>query len=111
GYRAVERHEPAPNPESARRCADRLYSQALGDFGLYTGRTRPPFLRIVRVIGTQECAALGRHLGAGFAPVQGLRGLLAAGSALRRSARAAESGIGDPNRLRRLSRIPIERFG
>jgi hypothetical protein len=62
-------------PQGARRCADRLHQAALAEAGDDRRRHRPALLRAVRAVGTEERAALGRHLGAGLAPVQGLRGL------------------------------------
>ena len=57
-------------------------------------RAGPALLRIVRAVGTEECAALRRHLGAGFAPVQGLRGIPVAPVALCRSTQPAGTRTG-----------------
>ncbi len=48
---------------------------ALAETGDDRRRHRPALLRTVRAVRVEELPALGRHLGAGFTPVQGLRGL------------------------------------
>jgi hypothetical protein len=79
-HRGAARHEHRQRPQGARRCTDRLHQATLAETGDDRRRHRPALLRTVRAVGTEELAALGRHLGAGVAPVQGLRGLPGAAS-------------------------------
>jgi hypothetical protein len=89
-HRGAARHEQRQRPQGARRCADRIHQAALAEAGDDRRRHRPALLRAVRPVGAEERAALRRHLGAGFAPVQGLRGLPGAGREVRHLKLASE---------------------
>jgi hypothetical protein len=54
----------------------------------------------VRAVGAEERAALGRHLGAGLAPVQGLRGLPGAAREIRQPQAGQRIAAGRGHRLR-----------
>ena len=57
--------------------------RALAQVGPHLPRDRPTLLRDLRAGRTQKRAALGRHLGAGFPPVQGVRRVPAASREVR----------------------------
>ena len=66
------------NTDNARKLpadAPTGFTAALAETGDDRRRHRPALLRTVRAVRVEELPALGRHLGAGFTPVQGLRGL------------------------------------
>jgi hypothetical protein len=99
-HRGAARHEQRQRPQGARRCADRLHQAALAEAGDDRRRHRPALLRAVRAVGAEERAALGRHLGAGFAPVQGLRGLPGAAREVRQPQAGQRIAAGRGHRLR-----------
>jgi hypothetical protein len=72
---------------------------------------RPPLLRTVRAIGDEERAALRRHLGAGVAPVQGLRGLPGAAREIRPPQAGQRIAAGRGHRLRPVPARPADAAG
>ena len=72
GHRTAARGERRRHPRAARRCSTRLHPRTLGQAHLYRCRHRSPLLRAMRLIGAQERASLGRHMGRGLAAVQEL---------------------------------------
>ena len=63
-------------------------------------RRRPSLLRTVRPVRAEERPALRRHLGAGLAPVQGLRGISAAAAEFAALATSRRAAAAVDNRLR-----------
>jgi hypothetical protein len=59
--------------------------------GLHKGRDRPALLRALRALGTEERAALGRHVDPGISSVQGLRSVPDPARAVQGAIRAAQS--------------------
>ncbi len=77
-----------------------LHQAALAEAGDDRRRHRPALLRTVRAVGAEERAALRRHLGAGLAPVQGLRGLPGAAREIRQPQAGQRIAAGRGHRLR-----------
>ena len=60
-------------------------------------------LRTVRAVRVEELPALGRHLGAGFTPVQGLRGLPGTAREVHQPQAVQRIAAGRGHRLRTIS--------
>ena len=71
--------ESRQRPLSAGGRADGVHHAALGETDARRCRHRPVLLRTVRLVGAEKRAAIGRCLGSGFTPVQGLRRVPGAG--------------------------------
>ncbi|SWY69209.1 transposase TnpA, Tn21 [Klebsiella pneumoniae] len=92
------------NTDNARKLpADRLHQAALAETGDDRRRHRPALLRTVRAVRVEELPALGRHLGAGFTPVQGLRGLPGTAREVHQPQAVQRIAAGRGHRLRTIS--------
>jgi hypothetical protein len=99
-HRGAARHEQRQRTQGACRCADRLHQAALAEAGDDRCRHRPALLRVVRTVGTEERAALRRHLGARLTPVQGFRGLPGTACEIRQPQAGQRTAAGCGHQLR-----------
>ncbi len=110
-HRGAARHEQRQRPQGARRRADRVHQAALAEAGHDRHRHRPALLRTVRAVGDEERVAFRRHLGAGVAPVQGLRGLPGAAREIRQPQAGQRIAAGRGHRLQPVPERPADAAG
>ncbi len=94
------------NTDNARKLpadAPTGFIAALAETGDDRRRHRPALLRTVRAVRVEELPALGRHLGAGFTPVQGLRGLPGTAREVHQPQAVQRIAAGRGHRLRTIS--------